>query len=63
MIRFFFLRKRLGLLSRICQMAALAACRHRITNFVKQICEQYSSHACLPHLEQVLLNKITDEKK
>lgn len=33
-------------------MAALSACRHRITNFIKQICEQYSSHACLPNLEQ-----------
>ncbi|CAF5158570.1 unnamed protein product, partial [Rotaria magnacalcarata] len=47
-----FILKRLGLLSRVCQSAALAACRHRITNFIKQICEQYSSHACLPHLEQ-----------
>lgn len=36
-------------------MAALAACRHRITNFIKQICEQYSSQAYLPNLEQVLL--------
>lgn len=38
-------------------MAALAACRHRITNFIKQICEQYSSHAYLPNLEQVVLEK------
>ena len=36
----------------MCQNAALEACRHRITNFIRQICEQYSSHACLPHLEQ-----------
>lgn len=54
--RFLYIcRKRLGLLSRVCQMAALPACRHRISNFIKQICEQYSSHACLPHLEQVYI--------
>lgn len=45
--------QRLGLLSRVSQHAALAACRHRITNFIRDLCEQHSTNAYLPHLEQV----------
>ncbi|CAF1140548.1 unnamed protein product, partial [Didymodactylos carnosus] len=44
--------KRLKLLTKVCQMSAIEACRHRISNFVRDTCSKYSPNECIPVLEQ-----------